>query len=331
MGLFISFFIVELILRIFEINYGKAPMERSYVYHHVHPKNYSFLMHDEDGEREFGGHRVYYDQNRFRVKDKTIKNSLIKDNFNSIIFLGDSFTVGNQVKYEDTFVSKIEEISKRKTINFGTSSYSPVIYLAQVNNFFSEIKSNLVIMQIYSNDFNNDAKYSQKLVKDNSKIKINGGKNNFLISFLRNFYTARFIRKNQLLIKEILRNNDTISITGNKYKQSFIKEQNIKIDKIDYTSRIIKEIEIELKLLNKNLIVFMIPSRSLSKLRICCNEDKIYQNFKDRMKELQITFIDVAPYFEEYKDQNNLFFNSDIHLTVEGHKLVANSIIHKIK
>ena len=274
-ALLLSFFIVELILRILDINYGRSPLERSNIYHHVHPTNYSFLAHD-DGNKEFGGFRIFYDKNGFRVKDKTIKNSLIKDNFRSIIFLGDSFTEANQVKYDDTFVAKIEEISKRETLNFGTASYSPIIYLSQVKNLFSEIKSNLVIMQIFSNDFGNDADYSQKLIKENNKIKINGGKNNYLISFLRKFYTARFLKKNYSLIKRILKNYNRISFVDNKYERAFIDELNVNFNEIDYTSKIIKEIEIELKLSNKNLIVFMMPSRSLSKLNICCDEDKLY-------------------------------------------------------
>ena len=73
------------------------------------------------------------------------------------------------------------------------------------------------------------------------------------------------------------------------------------------------------------------PSRSLSKLNICCDEDKLYKNFKNKMKELQITFIDVVPYFKEYKHQSNLFFNVDPHLTTEGHELLTNAIINEIK
>ena len=56
---FIAFLIAEILLRTLGIGYGNAPLERSPLYHHVHPSNYQFLMHDP--RAEYGGYNIYYD------------------------------------------------------------------------------------------------------------------------------------------------------------------------------------------------------------------------------------------------------------------------------
>ena len=45
---FIALFCAEILLRILDIGYGNAPLENSTKYHHVHPSNYNFLMHEKD-------------------------------------------------------------------------------------------------------------------------------------------------------------------------------------------------------------------------------------------------------------------------------------------
>ena len=41
--------ISEILFRMLDIGYGNAPLEQSKEYHHAHPKNYSFLMHQPKG------------------------------------------------------------------------------------------------------------------------------------------------------------------------------------------------------------------------------------------------------------------------------------------
>ena len=93
-SILMAFVIAEIFFRVIGIGYGNAPLERSHTYHHVHPSNYQFFMHDPNGE--YGGHYVYYDNLGFRVQNKLSQTNELADEEKAIIFLGDSFTEGNK-------------------------------------------------------------------------------------------------------------------------------------------------------------------------------------------------------------------------------------------
>lgn len=50
--------VIEIVLRVAKIGYGSAPLEHSPVFHHVHPKNYSYLNYS--AQKEFSN-PIYYD------------------------------------------------------------------------------------------------------------------------------------------------------------------------------------------------------------------------------------------------------------------------------
>ena len=97
------------------------------------------------------------------------------------------------------------------------------------------------------------------------------------------------------------------------------------------TSNIILEIEKELKKFDKKLFVFMIPSKTLSKVGKCCDSDTVYRKFKTQMENKNINFLDISKYFSNYNNQEELFFDIDIHLTERGHEILANGLINEIK
>ena len=93
----IALVISEIFLRIIDIVYNNSPLERSSSYHHVNPSDYHFLMYDPYEEN--GGHYVYYDNLGFREHTKTSSTTQKASEEKAIIFLGDSFTLGNQTPY----------------------------------------------------------------------------------------------------------------------------------------------------------------------------------------------------------------------------------------
>ena len=96
------------------------------VYHHDLKKN----------GREIGqwGRETYElctDENGFKTSCNSSNKSV--KNFD-IAFIGDSFTEGVGLAYEDTFVGQISKSRpKLKIANLGVSSYSPSIYFSKVN------------------------------------------------------------------------------------------------------------------------------------------------------------------------------------------------------
>lgn len=319
----IALLFAEVFLRLIDVGYGNAPLERSHTYHHVHPKNYKFLMHNPSGE--YGGFHVYYDNLGFRVADEESHSNELTDENKAIIFMGDSFTEGNQVPYNETFVALVSERLGVPTVNFGVSSYSPLIYELQVKNIVSQFNANTVVLQIYSNDFGNDQSYFKDAVlKKNEIIGIDGGANNVIVTIARKSYLARFIRKSQLLLQLILTNSNDIVL---KTINDLDYQQGVTDDNLLNTVNIIRQIATFLDEKNKKLYVFLIPSKSLSMAEECCSRDNLYTRFYSALDEVEVDTIDVRSYFEQSNDQNELFFNKDIHLTSKGHMAVASSIV----
>ena len=323
-SLLFIFLISEILFRIFDIGYGNAPLERSNFYHHAHPKKYSFKIHQPKGE--YGGHKIFYDDYGYRSFSHEDGNFIDRDNENSIVFIGDSYTEANQVPYENTFVSKIGDFLEVNTLNLGVSSYSPSIYLVQTKRQISLLKSKLIILQIFRNDFDNDVKYLSKAIyKDNELFGINGGNKNIYVSILRKSYLVRFLRKSQLLIIELLKKENFSNKNLNFRYVDDIKQENL-----IQTTKLIIEIKKELNKLDKKLLVFMIPSKTLSKIGKCCESDTVYSKFKNQMKMQNINFLDISKYFSNYSNQEDLFYNIDIHLTEKGHEILSNGLINEM-
>tara|TARA_Y200000002_G_scaffold311542_1_gene268599 strand:+ start:362 stop:1408 length:1047 start_codon:yes stop_codon:yes gene_type:complete len=320
-SLLLSFFVAELIFRSLEIGYGNNPLESSKIYHHVHPLNYTFRIHDPHGE--YGGHNIYYDEKGFRVENNNVNILKDSDNLDSIIFLGDSFTEAVQVPYKDTFASLTGLALGFPVINLGVSSYSPMLYKLQSKKILSQFSGRTVIMQIYANDFRSDKSFFDSAIFENNElVAIDGGKNNFLIRLLRKSYVARYLRKSQLTIKAIVTGPTFFSITNDIKFQNTVTDEHIK-----FTVKTIKEISEILNNQNKKLHVFMVPTKHLSVQNLCCKEDKLYNKFYNELFKHKISTIDMAYFFEKYEDQKRLFFDLDAHFTKEGNKLVASAIV----
>lgn len=330
-SLLFSLLVAEVAFRILDIGYGNSPLERSRIYHHTHPANYSFLMHDPNGE--YGGFNIHYDESGYRVADSSHSNTLSEDSENALLFMGDSFTEANQVPFEDSFPYIIGRSYGAPTLNFGVSSYSPLLYLLQVKNQVELLSARVVLLQIYYNDFAGDEEYkSLAKFNDSSIIAIDGGENSLLSNMARKSYLLRFVRRSQLLIEHLLANSQADPETSSTQAyDTFRLEQDVSRENLEFTSQIIAEIDVELTKQGKQLAVFMIPSRSLSQNNRCCATDELYARFLEEMQALEIEVLDVAKHFQEHHDQRSLFFETDIHLTASGHRLLAEALVMEIE
>ena len=316
----------ELVLRFLEVGFGNAPMQPSISLHHEHPKSYSFLMYDPN--HEFGGYQIYYDENGIRVSDSRVSAIKDKDAADSIIFLGDSFTEGNQVAYDETFVSIVGSYTNRNTINLGVSSYSPLLYLIQTRNIVRNLKAKTVILQVFRNDFINDRTYANAAVYDQGDVvSFKRRENSFQTKLVRSSYLARFLRKSQLTITEVLRargGND--SRLPKEENRGVSYEQNVSKSDIAATSETIARIQEELSSIEKKLIVFIIPSKFLSKAEQCCAQDQVTNIFKKELQSRNVDFLDVNAHWMNYADQSSINKKKDIHLTPNGHLRLAEII-----
>ena len=117
-------------MRIFGVGYGTVHMASSPTFHHVYPKNYRFVSYHPSGE--YGGHVVYYDEDSLRAAPQRALERA-DGAAPTVAFVGDSFVEALQLSHERSFVGRLEEFaSGGATVrNYGTSSYSPLLYLMQ--------------------------------------------------------------------------------------------------------------------------------------------------------------------------------------------------------
>jgi len=108
--------------------------ERSPVYHHDLRKNVSMPAS--------WGQSYHIHTNALGFKDRETREIALDRNAPRAVFIGDSFTEGVGMKYEDTFVGVLDSYfheSGSELLNAGVSSYSPAIYYRKVRYLLEDI------------------------------------------------------------------------------------------------------------------------------------------------------------------------------------------------
>ena len=275
---FLALALAEGSLRVLKIGVLYYRLQPSSVYHHAHTPSYEVLVTDPN--EEYGGHYVIYDINGHRTGTRHRMNIFNDDNSEAIVFLGDSFTEGHQVSYHKSFVGLLGERLNRATLNLGVSSYSPIIYLVQVKNIVKHLQASTVILQVYYNDFNSDRNLGKQAVNQNGVVIAIDGERNKLITLVRKLYLARLFSKARAIVLEKWRNTPKSMASELHNEPLFAQEQNVTIEDIKYTSGIIDEIRNELQKAQKDLFIFLIPSRALLKNLCAVRPIKYITNLK---------------------------------------------------
>ena len=168
-------------------------------YHHGFLKNYST-------NKARWGNKFYIfcsDHNGFKYDCK--KNN--ETNF-EYAFIGDSFTEGIGLEYENTFVGMFDNFTKKKVVNLGVTSYSPYLYKNKVIYLLKNkiINFNHLIVAVDLSDLNDDKNFNKIYFSDKDLKKIKD--KNFLCKFiieikpiLKNFLITDFIARQSLCHK----------------------------------------------------------------------------------------------------------------------------------
>ena len=317
-----TFFLVEMFLRFAGIGYGNSPIEANSQTHHLHPKNYEFLVYSPGGE--YGGFEVYYNEKGYRVKSKNLSTEKDKS-FQRIAFFGDSFTEATQVRWKESFVGLIE--SKNTDINirnYGVISYSPIIYIAQMLKEIEDFHPTDIVVQIFENDFSNDWDYIKRANSQNlTEIKtVNGQNRNFIIKVLRYSYVARLLRKVQLQFKYTFFN----SIDNECQDHSLCNHEQTEEKGKDLTYKAILLLKDIANRANARFFIYIIPNHQLAMQNQCCESDSLATEFREFSESNDLNFIDLSEVFGKYPEQSKLFFEKDGHFTPLGHSLTAKAI-----
>ena len=98
---------------------------------------------------------------------------IYNEKFYDIMFIGDSFTFGVGLNYEDTFVGLLENSIDKKVGNLGVQSYSPTLYYLKVKKFIEDgFRFNELIVFVDISDIEDEVrrkKILQELLNANLK------------------------------------------------------------------------------------------------------------------------------------------------------------------
>ena len=155
--LVIDFFLGEKILNKFDTFFSKSQFYERLIridhpiYHHTLRKNVKYSNNVSFTET----YELCTNNHGFKSKCNQVDNKNYE-----FAFIGDSFTEGTPIEYEDSFVGLFEEKTGYKTANLGIVSYSPKIYLSKINFLLKEgFKFDHVVIFIDISDFYDDTNF----------------------------------------------------------------------------------------------------------------------------------------------------------------------------
>ena len=267
-------------------------------------------------------------------------------------FMGDSFTEGASVTYENSFVGIFEDKTKKKIANLGVVSYAPKIYLSKLNYYLEKgYEFNHVVVVIDISDLYDDNVYYR--LKENFIVDENyeRGERLKMRKFLRknfpftNFYM--FVIKNLNDVgysPEKINNNEPIFHKDviTKAKWTYAKSDNLDgywgSIKDAQNEMIQSMTELYKILVNKDIKLSLIIYPWPQQLQNDTVNSKHVLMWEEFCKNKCEKFINLFPVFFEEKNKNGYletykkyYWWNDMHFNIEGNRLVAQEIIKNLK
>ena len=318
--------------------------EKDKIYDHKFVKNYNSLV-------GWGNlrYKLCTDESGFRISCNQKK---IKSKKFDIGFIGDSFTEGTGLEYEQTFVGLIsKQLNDKQIINLGMTSYSPSIYFAKINQLIKEgYEFGEIILFMDISDLVDDTlcyKLVDQVVVRRDTYRscynnINLEKNKFSKFIKKNFkfttlLSEVFIEKLSIIKKS---NNDSTfrnvinrsraEWTYNYKKKNFNNlelEEAFLISKTNMNklSKLLKENSIDLSIAvypwPGTLKYDVVENQQVVLWKnFCINKCKNFYNFMPYF----FNRIDKKKFYESYLDY---YIDGDIHFNSFGNKIIADEFL----
>ena len=321
-----------------------------YYYHHG-------LLPNQKTTAQWGARQYPFYTNSLGFRDHSTKNVVLRTSKHRILFMGDSFTEGTGVTYDESFVGIISNnLSAREieVLNAGVASYSPAIYFHKTKYLLENmgLRFNQLIVFIDIGDIINEVTLYR-----NFEPAANGPKENVTYRahrYLKNrsfmYYFASRLDTNQERENAVPNRN----LLGEAQSQRTLNEQmanaiNHKEGTWTLNTEIFEKVgrygvkaakyymKALLLLCRKNNIKLTIAvypwplqiySRDLNSLHV-----RIWREFSQING---IGFINLFPEFINHnlthdESYNRYFIFGDIHWNPTGHRIVANKVLTYIQ
>lgn len=353
------FFISVLFFLIFDITVGKftykkfikkklvdvditSLSKRDKIFDHKLAKNYNGLV-------GWGNKRYKFctDNNGFRVscdkKEKNLKNF-------DIGFIGDSFTEGTGVSFENSFVGLIEKkLSNKKIANLAVSSYSPSIYLTKINKLLKDgYNFKEIIIFIDLSDFTDDT-LCYKVIKNKKVLR----RDTFPICF--NNFNKKESKLNNFFEKNLKFSSILLNLIN---KKSYLNKQKIKnqlnnsraewtynYDKKNFNNFEFKEVS-SLSINHMKNLYLLLNEKSIDlsvavypwpgTLRYDKSENLQVSIWREFCENRCLKFYNFMPDFfskintnDFYTSYKEIFIEGDIHFNRQGNKIISDNFIKK--
>lgn len=349
--LFIDFFFGNYILKKLEPYISKTEFYERLIridhpiYHHTLKENINYFK-----ARGFEGYySLCTDNHGFKYKC----NEEIRGKKFDYAFIGDSFTEGASVKYEDSYAGMFEDQLKTSVANMGVTSYAPYIYLSKLNYFLEQgFEFKHVIMFIDISDLYDDNVFykidEDLIVTEKYYIEKNLKRRKFLRNNFpfTNFYM--FVLKkinfsfNEQYSLEKNDKNSKLNFHDGKgnLKASWTYAENDTIDGFDGSikqsqNNMIKTVEQTYQLLKKNgitlsIVVYPWPHQ----LQNDSVNSRHVEMWKDFCENKCYKFINIFPLiFDEMNKTSFMnvyrkyYWWGDFHFNKKGNELITKELI----
>ncbi|MBI4698015.1 MAG: hypothetical protein HY758_03660 [Nitrospirae bacterium] len=184
------FILVEGVLRIAGIPYkgNYVPSENSYArfdpelgWSYI-PNKSTFQMNDDSKTP------VYFDENGFRVPRPGFHTDILRP---SVLFIGDSFTFGHGLSYEDSFAGKFSTLEGMpyQTINIGVQGYGSDQALLALKRHLPKFNIKVVVYTFIEDHILRNSNYDRRMIVPTARFL--GTKPQFDLDSKNELYLAR--------------------------------------------------------------------------------------------------------------------------------------------
>jgi lysophospholipase L1-like esterase len=242
--------------------------------------------------------------------------------------MGDSFTEGIQVPYEDTFAGLLASVSPCEVKNYGVSSYSPIFYAIQWREIVRRTSPTLVILQLYGNDVWTDEEFIARATRDaaGEPVALPDPSTSAAVELLRSLYAVRVARMVQQKISWRLEDYGA----GGR-AADLEREPNPDISEL--SSGLVQDLARDVVQSGSAFVLFAIPSTRGSPIS---GEQAADADFSDKWKAWAensgVRFVDMrAAFAREERGGPSPFFERDTHFNATGHAIVARTLCGELK
>lgn len=321
LGVLISLVAVEVVLRVVGRKLGNSPSVGHPVYHHWYPSDYEFFVWTPLGE--YGGFNVRYNSEGFAMDEE-----LPPPDEPTILIAGDSFTAAREVPGEERFTELVAAQLQTTVLNFGCSSFSPLLTRLLLDHYAERIEPKAICLQLYSNDVNDDVQYEALAERDaeGRVVRVPGDRTPWWTRLANRSYLARLVRTAWVAWKfeRTMREKSDGAWSPDDWSPYFSKplDEWYEADKLALIESNLLDIQAICRERDIPFVLFAIPDRGAL---LHGTPDYFNDYFQAFARRHVIDYLDLVPEFQSH-EASELFYQVDIHLTPAGHQLVGRAL-----